>query len=45
MLKISKHMENMTNQIAKKKHMKPEALLLAVLLENYKQTFKKEYLL
>jgi hypothetical protein len=45
MFKVSKHMIEITTQIARKKQMKPEELLLSVLLETYKQTFKKEYLL
>lgn len=45
MLKLSKHMNDMTIQIARKKNQKPDDFLLSLLLETYKETFKKSYLL
>jgi len=44
-MRLSKHQEEIAIAVARKKRMKPEEFLLKLLLEQYRATFKKEYLL
>ena len=44
-MRLSKHQEEIAIAVARKKRMKPEEFLLKLLLEQYRTTFKKEYLL
>jgi hypothetical protein len=45
MTQLSMHMEKILNDIAKKDRMKPDECLLKLLLDGYKQRYKKDYLL
>jgi|TARA_Y100000033_G_scaffold24027_1_gene22630 hypothetical protein len=45
MKQLSMHMEKILNDIAKKDRMKPDECLLKLLLDGYKQRYKKDYLL
>ena len=45
MNQLSTHMKIILNDIAKKDRMKPDECLLKLLLDGYKQRYKKDYLL
>ena len=45
MTQLSMHMEKILLEIAKKERMKPNECLLKMLLDGYKQRYKKDYLL
>ena len=45
MNQLSPHMKIILNDIAKKDRMKPDECLLKLLLDGYKQRYKKDYLL
>ena len=45
MKQLSMHMEKILNDIARKDRMKPDECVLKLLLDGYKQRYKKDYLL
>jgi hypothetical protein len=45
MIKVSMHMEAILKEIAKKDRLKPEECLLKMLLDGYKERYRKDYLL
>jgi len=44
-MKLSIHAERIISQLAKKRRLKSEECLMKILLSEYKEEFKKDYLL